>query len=49
MTADPELMTVLAHQSLATALPFVVPAVLVAALLGAVVWRDRHSEPPPEA
>ena len=35
---------VLAHHPLLTALPFVVPAVLVVALLGAVIWRDRRED-----
>ena len=33
---------VLAHASLVEAIPFVLPALLVIALLGAVVWRDRR-------
>lgn len=39
---------VLAHHPLVTALPFVVPALIVAVLLGAIVWRDRHGEHPPD-
>jgi hypothetical protein len=35
---------VLAHHPLVTALPFVVPAVLVVGLLGAVIWRDRRED-----
>jgi hypothetical protein len=35
---------VLAHHPLVTALPFVVPAVLVVALIGAIVWRDRRED-----
>ena len=37
-------MTVLAHHPLLTALPFVVPAVLVVAVLAAVIWRDRRED-----
>lgn len=33
---------ILAHHPLVTALPFVVPAVIVVALIGAIVWRDRR-------
>ena len=39
---------VLAHAALLHALPFVVPAFLVVALLGVIIWRDRHSEDPDE-
>ena len=35
---------VLAHHPLVTALPFVVPAVIVVALIGAIVWRDRRED-----
>lgn len=35
---------VLAHAAVLVALPFVVPAVLVVALLGAIVWRDRREQ-----
>lgn len=35
---------VLAHQALLHALPFVVPAFLVVALIGAIVWRDRRED-----
>lgn len=35
---------VLAHHPLVTALPFVVPAVLVVALLAAIIWRDRRED-----
>jgi hypothetical protein len=35
---------VLAHHPLLTALPFVVPAVLVVALIGAIMWRDRRED-----
>lgn len=35
---------VLAHHPLVTALPFVVPAFLLVALLGAVIWRDRRAD-----
>ena len=41
-------MTVLAHQALLHALPFVVPAFLVVALVAVIVYRDRHSDPPAE-
>ena len=37
-------MTVLAHHPLLTALPFVVPAVLVVGLLAVVIWRDRRED-----
>jgi hypothetical protein len=40
MSAD----LVLAHHPLVTALPFVVPAVLVVALVAAIVWRDRRED-----
>ena len=36
MTAD----VVLAHHALITAIPFVVPAFIVVALIGVIVWRD---------
>ena len=35
---------VLAHHPLLTALPFVVPAVIVVALIAAIIWRDRREE-----
>ena len=35
---------VLAHHPLVTALPFVVPAVIVVALIGAIIWRDRRED-----
>jgi hypothetical protein len=35
---------VLAHHPLVTALPFVVPAVLVVALVAAIIWRDRRED-----
>lgn len=34
----------LAHHPLLTALPFVVPAVIVVAMLAAIVWRDRRED-----
>lgn len=37
-------MIVLAHHPLVTALPFVVPALIVVALVVAVVVRDRREE-----
>lgn len=40
MTAD----VVLAHEALLHALPFVVPAFLVLALLGVIIWRDRRED-----
>ena len=40
MTAE----VILAHHPLLTALPFVVPAVLVVGLLAAVIWRDRRED-----
>lgn len=44
MTHDGAYDAVLAHHPLVTALPFVVPAVVVVALLGAIVWRDRRED-----
>lgn len=41
MTAAGEM--VLAHHPIVTALPFVVPAFIVVGLIGAIVWRDRHT------
>lgn len=38
----------LAHQVLLHALPFVVPAFLVVGLIGAIIWRDRRSDPDDE-
>lgn len=38
-------MTVLAHQALLHALPFVVPAFLVVALVAGIMYRDRNSDP----
>ena len=35
---------VLAHQALLHALPFVVPALIVVALIGFLVWRDRREQ-----
>ena len=35
---------VLAHEALLHALPFVVPALLVVAMVLAIVWRDRRAE-----
>jgi hypothetical protein len=35
---------VLAHHPLLTALPFVVPAGIVVALIGAIIWRDRGED-----
>jgi hypothetical protein len=35
---------VLAHHPLVLALPFVVPAVLVVLMIGAIVWRDRRED-----
>lgn len=40
MTAD----VVLAHHPLVTALPFVVPAVVVVGLIAAIIWRDRRED-----
>jgi hypothetical protein len=34
----------LAHHPLLTALPFVIPAVIVIALVGAIIWRDRRED-----
>ena len=34
----------LAHSALLHALPFVLPAVLVVALVGIIIWRDRRGE-----
>ncbi len=39
----------LAHHPFVVAAPFVVPAVLVSAVVGGVVWRDRHAPPDPLA
>jgi hypothetical protein len=41
MTAAGDL--VLAHHPLIVAVPFFVPAVIVSAVVGLVVWRDRHA------
>ena len=35
---------VLAHHALITAIPFVVPAFIVVALVGVIVWRDRRED-----
>jgi hypothetical protein len=35
---------VLAHQALLHALPFVVPAFIVVALVGVIIWRDRRGD-----
>lgn len=35
---------VLAHSVLLHALPFVVPAFLVVATVGVIIWRDRRGE-----
>ena len=35
---------VLAHHPLVTALPFVVAAVIVVGLIGAIIWRDRRED-----
>lgn len=35
---------VLAHEAVLHALPFVVPALIVVALIAAIVWRDRRDE-----
>ena len=37
---------VLAHHPFVVAAPFVVPAVLVSAVVGGVVWRDRRDAGP---
>jgi hypothetical protein len=44
MTYDSAYDVVLAHHPLVTALPFVVPAFIVVALLGAIIWRDRRED-----
>ena len=44
MTYDSTYDAVLAHHPLVTALPFVVPAVIVVGLLAAIVWRDRRED-----
>ena len=36
-------VVVLAHHPLLTALPFVLPALLVVVVVGLLVWRDRRS------
>ena len=38
-------MTVLAHSALLHALPFVVPAFLVVALVAVIMYRDRRADP----
>lgn len=35
---------ILAHHPLLTALPFVIPALIVVALIGAIAWRDRRED-----
>ncbi len=35
---------VLAHHALITAIPFVVPAFIVVALVGVIIWRDRRED-----
>lgn len=35
---------VLAHSVLLHALPFVLPAFIVVAVVGVVIWRDRRGE-----
>ena len=37
-------MTVLAHSALLHALPFVLPAFLVVAVVAVIVYRDRRSD-----
>lgn len=37
-------MTVLAHEAILHALPFVVPAFLVVGLVAGIVYRDRRAE-----
>lgn len=44
MTSAAAVEAVLAHHPLVTALPFVVPAVIVVGLVGAIVWRDRRQQ-----
>ena len=39
---DSAAQVVLAHHPLLTALPFVVPAILLVGLLAAIIWRDRR-------
>ena len=34
----------LAHHPLVTALPFVVPALIVVLVVGVIVWKDRREE-----
>ncbi|HEV7933977.1 MAG TPA: hypothetical protein VGP70_16925 [Actinomadura sp.] len=45
LTAD----GVLASHSAVTALPFFVPTLIVVAVIGVVIWRDRRRPPPEEA
>ena len=45
LAAGPAYDVVLAHHPLLTALPFFVPALLVVAAVGGVVWRDRRQGP----
>ena len=44
MTHEPVYDVVLAHHPLVLALPFVVPAVLVVALVAGIIWRDRRED-----
>ena len=41
MSAD---SVVLAHSALLHALPFVLPAFIVVALVAVIIWRDRRGE-----
>lgn len=45
LTAD----GVLASHSAVTALPFFVPTLIVVAVIGVVIWRDRRRHPAEEA
>ena len=44
MSAGATADLVLAHHPLVTALPFVVPAVLVVGLVIGIIWRDRRED-----
>ncbi len=44
MTPEPVYDVVLAHHPIIIAAPFVGSAVLIAGLLGGIVWRDRRED-----
>lgn len=43
MTGQTADVVLLAHHPIIIAVPFVLPAVIVSAVVGMVVWRDRHA------